>query len=372
MMRRIIALVRKEYLQILRDPSSVMIAVILPLILLFIYGSGISLDMKNLKMGIVLEDQTSDALTLAKSLSDAKPYFQTTISRNKPKVMNNLQNGKFKGFMTVPFYFSRYLQNSNKIAPIQVIADGSEPNTANFVQNYTAGAYEKWQSIRSLEDAIKPTVPIIASPRFWYNEELDSSYFLIPGSIAIIMTLIGTLLTALVMAREWERGTIEALMATPVKMFEILSSKILAYFTMGIGSMFLCTFVAVVIYGVPFRGSYLVLLMVSTAFLSAALGTGLLISTLAKNQFVASQVSIITAFLPAFMLSGFIFEISSMPLPIQWITYLFPVRYMVTCLQTLFMVGNVWSLILKNSAVMLGFGILFFVILKFISVKRLD
>jgi ABC-2 type transport system permease protein len=328
--------------------------------------------MKNLRTGIVLEDQSSEALTLEKSISDAKPWFQADVTRNKPKVMNGVQNGRYKGLVDIPFYFTRYLLNHYKTAPVQVIADGSEPNTANFVQNYTLGAYDKWQTIRHLENATAFNNPITAEPRFWYNEELDSSNFLIPGSIAIIMTLIGTLLTALVMAREWERGTIEALMATPVKMIEILGSKILAYFTLGIGSMFLCTFVAVVIYHVPFRGSYFALFLVSSAFLCAALGTGLLTSTLAKNQFVASQVSIITAFLPAFMLSGFIFEITSMPLPIRLLTYLFPARYMVTCLQTLFMVGNVWSLLIHNSLVMLAFGLFFFTIIQCITVKRLD
>ncbi len=371
-MQKIWALMVKEFLQILRDPSSVMIAIVLPLILLFIYGSGISLDMKNLTLGIVLQDNTSDANAYVQSFTDAKPFFRPEITRNKSQIMNGLQNGQFKGFNTIPFYFSRYLENPDRVSPIQVVADGSEPNTASFVQNYTVGAYETWQKIRGIENALPARAPITAQPRFWYNEELDSSFFLIPGSIAIIMTLIGTLLTALVMAREWERGTIEALMATPTRMFDILASKFLAYYTLGIGSMILCTFVAVVIYEIPFRGSYLALFFVSTAFLSAALGAGLLISSLAKNQFVASQVSIITAFLPAFMLSGFIFEISSMPWPIQWLTYLFPVRYMVPCLQTLFMVGNVWSLLIPNAAIMLGFAGIFFLIIQKITVKRLD
>lgn len=370
-MRRIFALVIKEYLQILRDPSSILISVILPLILLFIYGSGISLDMKNLKTGVILEDLTSNATSFSDSITKSK-FFQATVSANRLMIIDLLQNGHLNGFVTVPFYFSRYLEDKNLVAPIQVIGDGSDPNTASFIQNYINGAYLTWTQIQNKENGRKQTPLITADPRYWYNEDLDSHYFLIPGSIAIIMALIGTLLTALVMAREWERGTIEALMATPVKMIQIIWSKILSYFTLGIGSMIICAFIAIVVYEVPYRGSYWVLFFVSTAFLSAALGTGLVISTVAKNQFIASQASIITAFLPAFMLSGFIFEISSMPWPIRYLTYLFPVRYMVPCLQTLFLVGNVWSLILKNSFMMFGFAVLFFTILKLITVKRLD
>jgi ABC-2 type transport system permease protein len=209
-------------------------------------------------------------------------------------------------------------------------------------------------------------------PRFWYNEELESRNFLIPGSLALIMTLIGTLLTALVVAREWERGTMEAMMSTPVTIFELLIGKIIPYFILGMASMTMCVIIAVVQYQVPLRGSFLVLAFVSGVFLFAALGLGLLISTLSRNQFVAAEASQVAAFLPAFMLSGFIFEISSMPTPIQILSSIVPARYFVSSLQTLFLVGNVWPLLIFNLFPMLLVGLILFFITARISVKRLD
>jgi ABC-2 type transport system permease protein len=172
--------------------------------------------------------------------------------------------------------------------------------------------------------------------------------------------MIGTLLTALVVAREWERGTMEAVMATPLGMGELLATKVLPYFALGLGSMTLCTLIGTFVFDVPFRGSPLALLLISSAFLVPALGQGLLISAALKNQFMASQVALLTAFLPSMLLSGFIFEIESMPRWIQLITYAVPARYLIPSLQTVFIAGDLWGLFLPNMAVMLGFGALFF------------
>jgi ABC-2 type transport system permease protein len=208
--------------------------------------------------------------------------------------------------------------------------------------------------------------------RFWYNPELKSRNFLVPGSIAIIMALIGTMLTALVIAREWERGTMETMMATPVTITQILLGKLIPYFIMGIGSMTICTLVATLFYGVPFRGSFFALLAATSIFLLGALGQGLLISAVSKDQFVASQIAIISGFLPALMLSGFIFEISSMPEPIQWLTHIFAARYFVTCLQTLFLTGDVWPLLLSCMGAMLLISLVFFGLTARKTRKRLD
>jgi ABC-2 type transport system permease protein len=186
------------------------------------------------------------------------------------------------------------------------------------------------------------------------------------------MTLIGTLLTALVVSREWERGTMEALMATPVKITELLLGKLIPYYVLGMGSMMICFLVSVYFYHVPFRGSLLVLLIVASVFLLAALALGLLISTIAKNQFVASQVAMVAAFLPSFMLSGFIFEITTMPPPIRAITYLIPASYFVPTLQTLFLVGNVWKLIAINLFFLTLAVVILFSITAKKTVKRLD
>lgn len=369
--RRIRALIRKEFFQIIRDPSSILIAVIFPVLLLFIYGFGVSLDMNNLQVGLVLQDSNSDAQSFALSLQNSK-FFSVDLSLNQSEIERKMTAGDLKGFIVLPFYFSSFKKRPQIQAPIYVVADGSSPNTANFVQNYVLGAWQNWRIQESISNGAKTSPQINLQSRYWYNEELNSRNFLIPGSIAIIMTLIGTLLTALVIAREWERGTIEALMTTPITIGEFIWAKMIAYFVLGIGSLAFCTALALLIYGVPYRGTYMALFLVSSVFLLAALATGLLISTAARNQFIASQMSVVSAFLPAFMLSGFIFEITSMPYLIQLLTYIFPAKYMVSSLQTLFLVGDVWPLLIINIAAMGLIALILFVIIAFKSVKRLD
>jgi len=213
---------------------------------------------------------------------------------------------------------------------------------------------------------------IDVQPRVWYNEELESRYFLLSGSLAIIMTLIGTLLTALVVSKEWERGTMEALISTPLTTSEIIAGKVIPYFLLALVSMAICVLVSVFIFGLPFRGSLLLLLLVTSAFLVSALGLGLMISTVSKSQALSYQIATVTAFFPAFILSGFLFEIFSMPKWIQYLTYFIPARYFVQSVQTLFLVGNVWPLIIRNIIPMVGIGLIFFTIAKIKTVKRLE
>jgi len=186
------------------------------------------------------------------------------------------------------------------------------------------------------------------------------------------MTMIGTLLTALVVSREWERGTMEALMSTPVTITELILGKLIPYFILGMCTMTICFTITVLLYQVPFRGSFLLLLMVCSIFLISCLAIGLFISTLAKNQFVAAQAAMVVAFLPAYMLSGFIFEIASMPSIIQWFTLIIPARYFVSCLQTLFLVGNAWPLILYNLVPMTFVAVLFLFLSYNRSKKNLE
>lgn len=369
--RRLRALINKEFYQIIRDPSSILISVVLPLILLFVYGFGVSLDMNHLNIGLVLEDTAPDALSFAKSLMDS-PYFNVKVGRHRKEFEDDIIKGTIRGIVVIPSYFSQFRKRQDNQAPIQVIADGSEPNTANFVQNYVAGAWQNWLQQEAISSHLQGLPRVNIQSRFWYNEELESRYFLMPGSLAIVMTLIGTLLTALVVSREWERGTMEALMATPVTIGELLVGKLIPYFILGMCSMVICFVVSVFFYQVPFRGSLLLLTLVSSVFLLSALALGLLISTIAKNQFVASQMAMLAGFLPGFILSGFIFEISSMPFPIRIITYFIPAKYFVSSLQTLFLVGNVWRLILINLLCMSIFAAAIFLITAKKTVKRLD
>jgi ABC-2 type transport system permease protein len=371
-MRRLIALIKKETLQIIRDPSTILIAFVLPLILLFIYGHGVNLDNNKVKIGVVMENQTPDIVSLVNAFSNSR-FLDVTLGRDRREFEHDLVSGRLRGIVVIPQNFSVEMALKTGSANLQVIADGVEPNIASFVQNYTVGVMQVWLNHEAQDRGQTAAAPAIrVEPRFWYNPELKSRNFLVPGSIAIIMTLIGTMLTALVISREWERGTMESMMATPVSIIQILLGKLIPYFIMGIGSMTICTFVATLFYGVPFRGSFPALLAATSVFLLAALGQGLLISSVSKDQFVASQIALMSAFLPAFMLSGFIFEIGSMPKPIQWLTHIFAVRYFVTCLQTLFLAGNVRLLLLNCMGAMLLVSLVFFGLIARKTRKRLD
>jgi ABC-2 type transport system permease protein len=370
-LRRLKALIVKEFYQIVRDPSSILICFVLPLVLMFIYGYGVSLDLDHIRVGLVLEDTSRDAQSFAQSIVNSR-YFDAYLSRDRRFFEEGIIRGHIRAIIVIPSYFSSFRERPDQIAPIQVIADGSEPNTATFAQNYVLGVWLNWLQQQSISEKLQGLPLVRAQSRFWYNEELESRNFLIPGSLAIIMTLIGTLLTALVIAREWERGTMEALMATPVGIRELMLGKLIPYFTLGMLSMTMCVAIAVFYYDVPFRGSFLVLAVVSSVFLLSALGVGFLISTIARNQFVAAQGAMIAAFLPGFILSGFIFEIASMPVPIQLITRIVSARYFVSSLQTLFLVGDIWSLLIPNMIAMLAIALFFFTWASHRIVKRLD
>jgi ABC-2 type transport system permease protein len=357
-LRRFGALMRKETRQVLRDPSSILIAFVLPMILLFLFGYGVSLDQARVRVGLAVEEATPDALSLASAFV-ASPSFEVVPGRDRREFAEMLVAGRIRGIVVIPRDFAAALARGGDDARIQVIADGSEPNTAGFVQNYAQGLVAGWRRQRGLEEGAPPP-PIDLRPRFWFNPGLESRFFLVPGSIAIVMTLIGTLLTALVVAREWERGTMEAMMATPVTVAELLAGKLVPYFLLALASMAACVCAAVFLFGVPFRGSVAALLALSVAFLCPALGQGLFISAATKNQFVASQAALFSGFLPAFLLSGFIFEIGSMPQPIQWITVLVPARYFIASLQTVFLAGDMWPLFLGDIAAMLAIGAVFF------------
>jgi len=366
--RRLRALCRKETWQILRDPSSNLIAFVLPVVMLFIFGYGINLDTSAVNLGLVLEDQSPEARHFADSLYGS-PYLNVVTSKTRAEIEQAMTAGRVRGFVVVPVDFAEKLKRPSDTAPLLVVADGSEPNTASFVQNYVSGAWSGWLQQRAVERGESPSPSISLEPRFWFNPGAESRNYLIPGSITIIMTVIGALLTSLVVAREWERGTMEALLASPVTRTELLLSKLLPYYALGIVSLFLCVAVAVFIMQVPFRGSLLALWGIGSLFLASSLGLGLLLSTVLRNQFDAAQAALNAAFLPAMMLSGFLFEIRSMPAIIQGITYLIPARYFVTAMQTLFQAGNI-APVLLNSGMFLVFAGSFFIGLTALKTRR--
>ncbi|MES1996383.1 MAG: ABC transporter permease [Pseudomonadota bacterium] len=355
--RRFRAMLVKESLQIARDPSTFLIAFVLPMLLLFLFGYGVNLDTARSKIGISLQDNSEAAKSLAGSFQSSR-WFDVRETGAVSQLSEEMVAGRLRGIIVIPDGFGKQVAKGG--GDIQVLTDGSLPNTASFIGAYAEGVRASWAAARANDRSTTKPPPIQTASRFWFNPELKSRYFLVPGSIAVVMTMVGTLLTSLVIAREWERGTLEAIMATPVGMVEFIATKVVPYFLLALVSMSLCAVLAITVFGVPFRGSPLALLAIASAFLFPALGQGLLISAATKNQFVASQVALLSAFLPTMLLSGFLFEISSMPKPIQAITYLVPSRYLIPQLQTVFIAGDDWSLFLPNMAALIGFGFLFF------------
>jgi ABC-2 type transport system permease protein len=345
--RRLRALCLKEGYQIVRDPSSILIAFVLPVLLLFIFGFGVSLDSSRMRVGLVLEDGGGEARQFAEALYDS-PYIAAVRGHSRVQMIEALRNGQVRGVVILPLDFSRKLQAGVAPAPVELLTDGTEPNTARFVASFVQGAWQIWLEQRASARGEAAVPGITLSPRYWFNPSTVSRNFLVPGSIAVIMTIIGALLTSLVVAREWERGTMEALLSTPVSRAELLLSKVLPYYLLGIVSMLICVAVTVWILQVPFKGSLAVLLVVASLFLGSALGLGLLLSSVTRNQFNSAQAALNAAFLPATLLSGFVFEISSMPFPVQMLTYLVPARYFVSALQTLFQAGQVWPVLWRQ------------------------
>lgn len=369
--RRLWALCRKESYQIVRDPSSVLIAFILPVLLLFIFGFGVSLDSSRMRVGLVVEDGSAEAQGFADALYGS-PYIVAVRGHSRTAMIERLRAGAVRGVVVLAPDFARRVTAGSVSAPVEVLTDGAEPNTANFVTSFVQGAWQIWLVNRAAERGTAFAPGIRLEPRYWFNPSTVSRNFLVPGSIAVIMTIIGALLTSLVVAREWERGTMEALLSTPVTRAELLLSKVLPYYLLGIVSMLICWAVTVWVLRVPFQGSLPVLLVATSLFLGSALGLGLLLSTLTRNQFNAAQAALNAAFLPATLLSGFVFEIASMPLPVQAVTYLVPARYFVSALQTLFQAGQVWPVLWRQLVFLLLSALFWLGLTAWRTRRRLD
>jgi ABC-2 type transport system permease protein len=367
---RLRGLLRKEMLQILRDPSSIAIAFVLPVVLLFIFGYGVSLDARNVPVGLVVEDRDTVTQSFVAGFYES-PFFAPVKLASVQDAERALAQRRISGIIWVRADFTRQVLSAGN-APIGVIVNGVDANNARIIEGYVQGIWAEWLGKVAREEGRSPAVPVRVEQRVWFNPSVRSRDYLVPGLIAVIMTLIGALLTAMVVAREWERGTMEALMVTPVTIKEMLVSKLLPYFMLGMGGMSLSVALARWLFAVPLRGSLLVLMGASALFLLAALGMGLLISTAAKNQFVAGQVAIVATFLPAFILSGFIFDVGSMPPAIQVVTCLIAARYFVSILQTVFLAGDVWRVILPNAAALLVMAVVFLALARRLARKRLE
>lgn len=360
------ALIRKETRQMLRDKSTLTLGIILPMLLLLLFGFGLSLDVKRVPVTVVHDSSSPVTRDLFTALK-LSPYFDPSMSDSWQEAEILLSTEKTDAIVR------RTLRDSpNGTERIQVIVNGRDSNTARIMRTYLEGAIARWAMVRQGNAGfLSVATPnfgrigensaglAVAETRIWYNHAMESRYFLVPGVTALIMTLIGSLLTSLVIAREWERGTYEALVATPVKKYEIVAGKTIPYFVLGMIGLSLCLAAAAWIFAVPMRGSLWLVVAGSSLYLLVALGMGLLISAVVKNQFLASQIVLVVSFIPTLMLSGFIFDLKSAPVAAYYAAHLFPATWYVDLLQTLFLVGNIPEIVVVDMLVMLGYAVLF-------------
>lgn len=365
---RIRAIAKKELLQIRRDPLSLAMAFLMPVMLLFIFGYAITLDVNNLRTVVYDLDRSSLSREFVSRFSSSGYFVVIGAVDDHREIDRYLDSGKALAAMTIPADFSEKVR-AGEDAVVQVIVDGSDSNTATIALGYitaiTAG-YSGRSGTGRITPLIEPRV------RVWYNPELKSRNFIIPGLIAVIMAVIAALITSLTIAREWERGTMEQLISTPVKTPELILGKLLPYFLIGFIDVLLSVMLAVFLFEVPLKGSAFLLMLISGIFLFGGLSLGILISIVAKTQLVASQVSMIATFLPAFLLSGFMFSIQNMPVPLQVITHIIPARYFVSVLKGVFLKGSTFDLLVMETLLLVLFGATVFTIASRKFKKRIS
>ncbi|MDR2458680.1 MAG: ABC transporter permease [Holosporales bacterium] len=354
------ALVRKELKQIKRDVSNILVAIVMPALILAIFGYGMSFDIKNIRVDIVQQDSGKTANDLV-DLYVHSEYFDVNVVRSSQEAEGHMESGRTMGTIFIPENFSRNVRTGRK-AEVQVVSDGTDPNTAAYIEAYASGVFHR--HISSLALSKDNGVRIL--DRLWFNPTTGSINFLMAGALTMIISIVGTFLTSLVIAREWERGTMEAMIATPVSIGEIIISKVIPYFGLCLVSLAFSLTYSRLAFNSPFEGSILAMLLVSSTFITVSLLIGILISTSAKDQFVAAMGAVTVTFLPTFMLSGFVFEISSMPLWLQLLSYIFPAKYYVSSVRTICMAGDIWEIIIRDSLVL---GTMAAVLLLFLKKK---
>jgi ABC-2 type transport system permease protein len=347
---RLRGLMRKEMKHVVRDPSAMLIAFLMPLVLLLVLGFGISFDANHMPVALVAQAPEETVRGLLQAM-DASPYLSVQRAASMHDAEAALASGQVRGVVMIRDDFNQHLAHSTDWpASVALDLNATDPNTARILEGYVDGALQVWLSGQQQEKRRSASGGIALQIRDWFNPELRSADAIVPGVIAMVMTMAGTLLTAGGVSREWEHGTMESMLASPAHMGELIVARLSCNFALGIGSMLVCLVLAVMLFGVPFRGGLFPLAVAVALFLIFALGWGLFISTVSRNQFVASQMAFLTTMMPAFMLSGMVYDIAAMPQWLQVITYLVPARYLVSILQTLFLAGDVWSVLLPNMA----------------------
>ncbi len=344
---RLWAVARKETIQLRRDPRSLALAFALPLLLLVLFGYAITWDIRDVRAAVLDQDRSARSRELLDAF-ESSGYFRFVRRLDGPRqVAPVLERGEAQIVLVVPPGFAARL-DGGRAAPLQAVVDGSDANTAQIVLGYARGVVASFSARARLEGAGLDGVgfdgrvlapPLTVASRVWYNEELESRNMIVPGLVAVIMMIIAAMLTSLTLAREWERGTMEQLAATPVTRLEVVGGKLVPYLAIGLVDVVASTAVGVLLFDVPLRGSPALLMALSFFFLLGALGLGMFISAVARSQLLATQAAMVATFLPAFLLSGFMFAIEVMPAPLRALTYLIPARYFLVVTRGIFLKG---------------------------------
>lgn len=334
---RLLAMARKEWIQLRRDPRSMILAFALPVFLLLFFGYAISWDVRDIRLAVLDQDVTARSRALADAFA-ASGYFEVTERLDGPAaVAAPLLGARATAVLVIPPGFARDMA-ARRQAPVQLLLDGSDANTATIALNY-ADAIVSGFSRDALLQGRRMEPPAVAEVRVWYNPTLESRNMIVPGLIAVIMSIIAAMLTALTIAREWERGTMEQLAATPVHRLEVVFGKLLPYLLIGSFNVALTTAAGVLVFGVPLQGSLLLLAVMTVLFLLGALGLGMFISAVLRSQVLATQVAMVVTYLPALLLSGFLFDIGSMPAVLRGVTLVVPARYYIGVTRGVFLKG---------------------------------
>lgn len=364
---RLRALIRKEFRQLLRDKSNLAIGLVLPMVLILIFGYGMTMDVKNAPVTVVLEDSSQTARDAVAGLYGS-PYIAATTVTNMSEAEQLMRARQVLAIVRLPSGFSHDLNMGQ--AKVQVILHGVDASSANLISGYISSSFALWAQKQATTTSGVGQVTI--EQRMLFNAANSSTWYLIPGLIVLIMTIVGAFLTSLLVAREWERGTFEAMFVTPVQPIEMLIAKLVPNFVVGLVGLALCLLAAKLLFAVPMYGSLWIVLFGSVLYLLVALGLGLLISALTKSQFLASQVALIASFLPAMMLSGFVFDLRNAPSIVNVIGHIIPATYFVELLKTLYLAGNVWPMIVKDCAILAAYAAVLLTAALRVTRKRLD
>lgn len=358
--RRAWAIARKEFLHVLRDRRSLGMAIAMPMLLLMLYGYALTLDVDNVPMVVWNQSQTTASRDFISQFGGSRYFSIQGYGWNYPELEQEIDSGRALVALVIPRDFASQLQ-SGRPAAIQLIVDGSDSNTATLAAAYAGAitrAYSQGLSLREIRrlGGQAQNAPVDFRPRVWFNPELESRNYIIPGLIAVIMMVIAALLTSLTVAREWERGTMEQLISTPVTGRELILGKLLPYLAMGVVDVVLAMVLGRFLFRVPLRGSVALVLLSAGVFLVGTMALGILVSVVAKNQLMANQTAMVLTFVPSFLLSGFVFPISTMPTVVRWITYLVPARYFISLLKAIYLKGVRFTVLAGDGVLLVVFA----------------